>query len=87
MIKLHYSLVDVLDDCIAKLDVSKKRKGVMPQRRSQISVPESKHFACDILKGSPSSASIAREVEGSSSTSSGFEEDEDEYERSWVGLT
>jgi hypothetical protein len=29
--KLHYSLVDVLDDCIARLDVGKKRKGVMQQ--------------------------------------------------------
>lgn len=84
MIKLHYSLVDVLDDCIAKLDAGKKRRGVTQHSRSKISVPaESKHFAREIL--SPTS----RETEGSFSSSTatgGLEEDEDQYERSWVGL-
>ena len=87
MIKLHYSLVDVLDDCIQRLDhdnSSKKRRQLRP--RTQIILPESKervtieiatseHFSEGPL--TPSSCKTTKAL-----FSAGF--DDDEFEKTWI---
>jgi hypothetical protein len=89
MIKLHYSLVDILDDCIHRLDekTAKKRR-VRPRtqilmadtkNRATVVIPASKHYSEGPLTPSPEKTST-----GNVSFSSGNEDDEDEYERNWI---
>ena len=87
MIKLHYSLVDVLDDCIQRLDHdgnTKKRRQLRP--RTQITLPETKQRATIEIATSenfsegpltPTSRSNNLNVQ----TSAVLEEDE--FERNW----
>jgi hypothetical protein len=97
MIKLHYSLVDIMDECIQKLEegAEKKRR---PRPRTQILIPECKNrstimepevrrFAFVALDPFPvkNVAETASEDKGSFSSENGYdEEDEDEFERCWI---
>jgi hypothetical protein len=88
MIKLHYSLVDVLDDCIQRLDHdsnSKKRRQIRP--RTQITLPESKERVTIEIATSenfsegpltPSSFKKTNNIP----TAAVF--DDDEFERTWI---
>ena len=95
MIKLHYSLVDILDACIQRLDEDGKQRRRRVRPRTQIMIPEtrnrativiaeSRHFAAEAL--SPSLVTHVAETfqddKGSiSNEPGGFEfDDEDVYE-------
>ena len=87
MIKLHYSLVDILDVCIQRLDHdcnTKKRRQLRP--RTQIKLPETKqrvtieiatseNFSEGPLTPSPSKRAT---VETSALL------DDDEFESTWI---
>lgn len=99
MIKLHYSLVDVLDECIQKLETSKKRNAFTQPRRTKILIPESRHRAKIFIADSHEfaraaltpSAEIgindAQHLQSNPSSFTGMtfdDDDEDEIERNWV---
>jgi hypothetical protein len=99
MIKLHYSLVDVLDECIQKLETNKKRHAFTQPRRTKILIPESRHRAKIFIADSrefaraaltPAEIGINNEQilmsTRSSFTGMTYDEDdyEDEIERNWV---
>lgn len=98
MIKLHYSLVDVLDACIQKLETSKKRNAFTQPLRTKILIPESRQRAKIVIADShefaraaltPTDEKDAHQLRGSMSSFTGmtFDEDveeEDEIERNWV---
>jgi hypothetical protein len=83
MIKLHYSLIDVLDDCIHRLDhdSTKKRRQLRP--RTQITLPETKERVTieiatseNFSQGPLTPTSTKRMVQTSCY--------DDEYERNWI---
>jgi len=97
MIKLHYSLVDVLEDCIEKLErdsSGKKRKNskprtriVLPESKSRATIvlAESEKYAVDVLSHSPANREIAENTQEDrmSSTSDSFAFDYEDDEDSY----
>ena len=89
MIKLHYSLVDIMDDCIHRLDektartrrVRPRTQILMPKtkNRATIVIPASKHFSEGPLTPSPEKTSTVN-----FSFTGELEDDEDDYERNWI---
>ena len=83
MIKLHYSLVDVLDDCIHRLDHdtnTKKRRQIRP--RTQIIVPESKQRVT--IEIATSEHFSEGPLTPNQTDASAIFDDDDDYERSWI---
>ena len=85
MIKLHYSLVDVLDDCIQRLDHNsntKKRRQIRP--RTQIIIPESKRRVTIEIATSENFSEGPLTPNSCKQTTAVFDDDDDEFERSWI---
>jgi hypothetical protein len=86
MIKLHYSLVDVLDDCIQRLDHehNKKRRQIRP--RTQIILPESKERVTIEIATSEnfSQGPLTPRSGNRHTTDVVFDDDDDEFERTWI---
>jgi hypothetical protein len=88
MIKLHYSLVDVLDDCIHRLEKTTKKRRVRP--RTQILMPKTENRATIVIAASKHFSEGATPPEKSSTANFSFspsgneEEDEDDFERNWI---
>ena len=93
MIKLHYSLVDIMDECIQRLEVDqvKKRKRVRP--RTQILMPESKERATIVIadsrnfsKGPLTQSPMHSLNKPTADDHFNYDNDdlEDEYERNWL---
>lgn len=94
MIKLHYSLVDVLDTCIEKLEPDtsgKKRRSIKPRThivlpesksRATIVLAESENYALELLSHSPANREIAENAQedpmSSASDSNAFDYEDDE---------
>jgi len=84
MIKLHYSLVDVLDECIDKLEreSGKKRRSlnkprtriVLPESKSRATIvlAESEQYAVEVLSQSPANKERAGQDDRWSSASDSF---------------
>ena len=97
MIKLHYSLVDVLDECIAKLDRAsgKRRRSTKPRTRTvlpeskgraTIVLAESERYAVEILShasGNQYHMAEAAHNDRMSSASDSYEFDHDDDEDSF----
>jgi hypothetical protein len=85
MIKLHYSLVDVLDDCIQRLDHdAKKRRQIRP--RTQITLPETKQRATIEIATSENFTEGPLTPTSSKRTNDQTTVllDDDEFERNWI---
>lgn len=99
MIKLHYSLVDTMEECVRRLERNGNKKQRKSRNRTKIFIPESKDrasvevpetrkFTVDASIPLVKNAAVTKYVhKGSFSTETvGFDEDddEDEFERGWV---
>lgn len=97
MIKLHYSLVDIMDECIEKLEVEDgKQRRCKARPRTQILIPESKKrvtivttnssmFAADVLAQSPLAISSPSQNKYASIDHGTFgTNDKDEFEKKWI---
>jgi hypothetical protein len=91
MIKLHYSLVDILDDCIQRLDYDddinittnkKKKRQRQVRPRTQIILPETKERVTIEITTSEN-FSIGPLTPSSTMNGNTFL-DEDEFERNWI---
>lgn len=87
MIKLHYSLVDILDECIQRLDHdsnAKKRRQVRP--RTQITLPETKQrVTIEIATSEHFSEGPLTPTSSKRTTSqTSVPLDDDEFERNWI---
>jgi hypothetical protein len=85
MIKLHYSLVDILDDCIQRLDQDnnngKKRRQIRP--RTQITVPGSKERVTIEIATSEHFSEGPLTPSSCKPTKSIFDDD-DEFDKDWI---
>jgi len=95
MIKLHYSIADALDDCVARLETGTIGRTTI-KRRSTFSTTEHKFSggldAVPVPAGAMGEALRVRNGSDGGMQSSGttdsedYEDDEDEYESSWIDL-
>lgn len=82
MIKLHYKLVDVIDECIETLESDLPGTKRSRRRRSHVSLPITESGAA-LIPGLISKTT-SDSGQNSSTTESDGLEDEDEYERNWI---